>query len=251
MLFACSKNKGDHTAPIENITKLYIPDSIKLKVIFPICSNRRCFFTSDSSMKKDRFMQQLNHSFGVGGLTCSFNDFQLAEFIQQKVRRAGRLPVNKAVEAGGQQEDGTWVLGPKVYIDSKGELIEANQSKYIWVGDMYEGPHIAPHHTACPVKLPLTTSPLHSLLEHLKSMMKHNFYPSVMVLGSCAMAMHYQTILQKFLFCPVPIAFGQSGTGKTTALRCGLALCGVHPSHFYSKASLEKYNDLCSTSLWE
>lgn len=38
-----------------------------------------------------------------------------------------------------------------------------------------------------------------------------------MVLGSCAMAMHYHAIHKKFLFCPVPIAFGQSGTGKTTA----------------------------------
>lgn len=62
------------------------------------------------------------------------------------------------------------------------------------------------------------------------------------------MVMHYQTILQKFLFCPLPIAFGLSGTGKTAALRCGLVICRIHPSRFYSKASLEKYNDLCSDS---
>jgi hypothetical protein len=199
-------------------------------------------------MKKDRFMQQVNHSFIEGGLTCSFNDYQLAEFIQQKLRNTGKLPIKKAVKSVGQQEDGIWVLGPDLYIDMGGQLVDPNQSDYIWVGHLYNGPQIAPNSAACIVELPLTTDPLTGLLEHLKTTMKQNFFPTLMVMGACAMAMHYHTILKKFLFCPVPIAFGNSGTGKTTALRCGLAMCGVYPTRFYSKASLEKYNDLCSDS---
>lgn len=41
------------------------------------------------------------------------------------------------------------------------------------------------------------------------------------------MAMHYGTILAKYMNCAVPVAFVESGTGKTTALRCGLALVGA------------------------
>ena len=212
------------------------------------CRSRLCFFTSDSTMKKDRFMQLINHSFIEGGLTCSFNDYQLSEFIQQKLRKAGKLPVKKAVNAVGQQDDGTWVLGPNLYMNGQGELVDPDLLKYMWVGHLYEGPNIAPQCTACPVELPLTITPLTHLLQHLRVTMKHNFIPAVLLLGSCAMAMHYHTILDKFMFCPVPIAYGRSGTGKTTALRCGLAICGSHPARFYSKASLEKYNDLCCDS---
>ena len=59
------------------------------------------------------------------------------------------------------------------------------------------------------------------------------------------MALHYQVILAKFLFCPVPLAFGEYGTGKTSS---GLAMLAAYPSQFYSKGSLEKYTNLCSTN---
>lgn len=192
-------------------------------------------------------MQLINHSFVEGCLTCSFNDYQLSEFMQQKLKKAGKLPVKKAVNTVGQQDDGTWVLGPKLYINGLGELVNPNLLKYKWIGHLYEGPSIAPQCTACPVKLPLSITPLTHLLQHLKVTMKHNFIPGLLLFGSCAMVMHYHTILEKFMFCPVRIVCGQSGTGKTTALRCGLAICGSHPARFYSKASLKRY-DLCSDS---
>ena len=44
-------------------------------------------------------MQQLNHSFREGGLTCSFNDLQLAEFIQQKLRSEGKLRTFQLLES--------------------------------------------------------------------------------------------------------------------------------------------------------
>ena len=73
--------------------------------------------------------------------------------------------------------------------------------------------------------------------------------PSMMLAGACCMALHYKQIVRKFLFCPVPIAFGKTpGTGKTTALCCGLSPLGVYPSRFVSKATYEKYSDLCCSS---
>ena len=63
------------------------------------------------------------------------------------------------------------------------------------------------------------------------------------------MAMHYSTIVEQLLFCPVPLAFGRSsGTGKTTAMRCGLAMVGAHPARLFSRATYEKYANLCAAS---
>ena len=199
-------------------------------------------------MKKDKFMTQLNYSFGEGGLTCGFNDFQLAEYVQQKIRNSGKLPKIKAVKQVGIQKNGTWVLGPKVYIDASGNLLDPSMSRFVWISHLYEGEGIANAHDACDIHLPLSIDPLRSMIEQLKVTMEHNFMPSLLVLGACAMALHYQVILGKFLFCPVPLAFGESGTGKTSSLRCGLAMLAAYPSRFYSKGSLEKYTNLCSTN---
>lgn len=199
-------------------------------------------------MKKDKFIQQLNYSFGEGGLTCSFNDYQLSEYTQQKRRKAGKLPSGKAVKQVGIQEDGSWVLGPNLYIDQNGEMLDQNTSSSVWISHLYTGPGIAPQDTRCKINLPLSTQPLNSLILLLKQIMGHNFIPSLMLMGSCAMALHYGTILKNFLFCPIPLAFGQSGTGKTTALRAGLTIVGAYPERFYSKASLAKYCELSSNS---
>ena len=49
-------------------------------------------------------------------------------------------------------------------------------------------------------------------------------------------------------FCPIPLAFGESGTGKTTALLCGLSLLGIQDNRFYSKVTKEKILQLLCDS---
>ena len=63
---------------------------------------------------------------------------------------------------------------------------------------------------------------------------KHNTIPVVLT------AFHYKLIQ---LICPVPLAFGPAGTGKTIALRCSLALLGAH-DHQYASCCAE-----CSIAL--
>jgi hypothetical protein len=84
-------------------------------------------------MKKERFMQQINFSHKEGGLTCSFNEYQLAEFIQNRRRKSGNLPIKYAVEHVGPQSDGSWVLGPS---DKFGVLQNPDASKYSWIGNL-------------------------------------------------------------------------------------------------------------------
>ena len=224
-------------------------------------------------------MAQLNFSYKLGGLTCSFNDYQLAEFIQQRrrsagklpvkscgacraakgwdlgigtisfLRSAGKLPVKTAVEHVGPQEDGTWVLGPSLFFDKYGSLLDPEDSKYAWIGHLYEGNGIAHRSSACLVNMPPSIDPLRQLYAWAKLNLQHNFIPCMLLSGSCCMALHYETIVDTFLFCPIPIAYGRaSGTGKTTALSIGLSPTGSYPSRLVSKATYEKFADLCSSS---
>ena len=73
-----------------------------------------------STMKKEK---QINFSHCEGGLTCSFNDYQVAEFIQHRRRKVGKLPVEEYV---GPQSDGSWVLGPSLFFSGQGTLYGQN-----------------------------------------------------------------------------------------------------------------------------
>ena len=205
-------------------------------------------------MKKLDFMEQLNQSFKKGGLSCSFNDNQMAEYVQQKIRAAGRIEKKYAVAKIGFQKKtsrdaGCWVLGPSLYFDHDGKPLNPEASKYIWIGHLVSGRGIAPQSTACPIPKPLSLRPLHKLFKWLERNMKHNFIPTVLVIGGCAMAMHYLKLAKKCMFCPVPLAFGyKCGTGKTTALRCGLSVVGAYPNRYFSRGTYQKYLDLCTES---
>jgi len=148
----------------------------------------------------------------------------------------------------GQQPDGSWVMASNIYLSPTGEMINPASSEYVWIGHVYNGPGVASDAQQCQIELPLTTDPLCNLMENLRVSMCHNFMPTVMTMASTILALHYRTMLQKLKCCPVPLAFGDAGTGKTIALRCGLSLMGAQDTRFYSKLSKEKVIDLCCTS---
>lgn len=147
---------------------------------------------------------------------------------------------------GLQDDNHTWVLGPDVIVDDDG--LPLCTSKYAWISHLYSGPSIADRSSACGIQLPLCQHAIVPLVDQLEVVMGHNFFPALLVLGATALATHYTTVLERFLFCPVPIVFGGPGTGKTTALRCGLSLLGCDKTRLFSKATKEKYSSLCAKS---
>ena len=62
------------------------------------------------------------------------------------------------------------------------------------------------------------------------------------------MALHYQSFITNVKSCPIPLAYGLSGTGKTTALYCGLALLGADDLRFFREISPAKASQLCSVT---
>ena len=150
-------------------------------------------------MQRSDFMRMINESF-PGGLTCSFQDAQLSEFIQIKRRRVTHMPEKRVVSVVGPQDENLWVLGPDVHIDSQGKSLSPEESNYIWISDMYCGPGVAPKSSACSIQLLLTTGSMVELINLLQDVMKHNFLPTLLTIGATAIALHYKTIMEKFDF---------------------------------------------------
>ena len=200
-------------------------------------------------MRRADFMKMINKSFPKAGLTCSFADHQLSELIQIKRRAVSSMPTKQAVSTVGPQDSNgsMWVLGPEVHINNRGQQVGTEESRYIWIGHLYAGPGVAEDGSACKIALPLTTDTLSTLLANLRMTMKHNFFPALFLVSSFALSLHYSAIVEKYKFCPVPIGFGKPGTGKTTALKCGLSMLGVLENRFWSCATKELYLHLCST----
>ena len=113
---------------------------------------------------------------------------------------------------------------------------------------MYISPAIADHYSACAIDLPLNPHALVLLIDHLKLIMGHNFYPSLLVLGATAIVTHYTTILGKFLYCLVPFIFDHPGTVKSTSLKYGFCILGCAKQRLFSKATKQKYATLYSES---
>ena len=128
-------------------------------------------------------MKELNLSYRFACLHCSLSDKEINEYIQEKKRSTGLLPVKYAVSHVGIQDDGTWILGANVCISPKGEVVSAEDCCHTWIGDLYSGVGVAAASNQRNIELPLTTDPLRELLSVLEVTAKHNFLPCLLTIA--------------------------------------------------------------------
>ena len=117
------------------------------------------------------------------------------------------------------QQHGTelWVLGD---IDGLGMLISEKEQMNTWLEwSIMQG-------ISQVLPLLLTTKMLGKIMGLLRHIMKHNFIPSILILASGVMALHYSTINQSSE-CPTTIANGASHTGKSTTMNVVLSITGM------------------------
>ena len=94
----------------------------------------------------------------------------------------------------------------------------------------------------------VSTDPLCELVHHLRDTMQHNFFPCILTMASSMIVLHYRRMQDRLSFCPIPVAFGLSGTGKSTALKICLGMLGIFSNRFYCSITKEKIIDLCCSS---
>lgn len=119
----------------------------------------------------------------------------------------------------------------------------------MWISHLFSASHIADPRDGCHISLPLSAAPLQPTLKLLKSVMTYNFFPLYLWLQ------HLQWLcITSYLYRSsnlVPFlrnAFGNPGTGKTTALHAGLSLLGANPVRFIARVTKEKIVQMCCTS---
>jgi hypothetical protein len=131
-------------------------------------------------------------------------------------------------------------MGPGSLIAPDGKDISREDSPYVWLGHLLEDPGLTKPVEAIPVHLYLLVAITYGHALRYAAL-AHTHCPGMLLLGACTMSLDYAVI---FL---VPLAFSDSGTGKTTALQCGLALGGAS-NGFFSQGMKEKCLDLCCKS---
>lgn len=167
-------------------------------------------------------MNQINNTYGSGGMSVSFNDQQFSSFVQF-LKGQEHIEVVKAAQMGGEQACGkVWIMGSHLQLDDNGMEIDEERYKYIW----YSPAALSQTSLLPIIKMPLTSNVLRELVSHLASVMKHNFISSLLILAGGVMQLHYSK-LQLLGGCPIIVAQGRSETGKSTALRTALALLGI------------------------
>lgn len=192
-----------------------------------------------------RFLQDLNCSFGSGGVNAWFQSKELPEFLYQ-LNASQSLPVKRAACIVGRQPDSDiWVLSPELQIDGRGQAMSPDDAPYFWlppeIAELSKVKAHIPSRDLCPViKTPLPVDPrpqLRQLLMRLRTCLKHNFNSALLVLGAAIHTFHYERVIEQFRGCPICVCIGPPETGKTTAILAALSICGSTESSYYVKGT--------------
>lgn len=195
-------------------------------------------------------MEQINFSFGSGGMACSFSEKELSEFIFFLRDNSPKpLPQLKAAFLIGRQEKSqVWVLNNKLQIDKKGNEIKPEESGYILLNEsLVQDCKVLSSDIQTRILMPLSTEPLNKIVQFLQ-VTKHNALSSLLTLSGVIMAFHYETILSIWSGSPIVVAVGPSETGKSTAITIGLSMIGVAETAKYVSGSTSFFLERCGAS---
>lgn len=124
-----------------------------------------------------------------------------------------------------------------------GNAIDAESSDYIWLGSICDPLLNLPTTSVTQnIWFPLVNSfdPLRKLVTALKQLLGNNFMAALGMLGGLVLGIGFETIIERFGFCPVVLATGGLSCGKTTTLKAllyCLGSCPISKYHHYSRCS--------------
>ena len=218
---------------------------------------RMCFFKDDSIYVKLKFVNQINMSFGSGGMTCALENTHLIEYFQYLQRSFdGDIPIKRGVMGPGfyvNNDKHVFVANKSTFISADGSLIDPEQTDLVWLKRdvVVENSKVRCSDITPIIVTPLSTDPLFKLYTICEIIAKHNFIPTLLIIGCSIQCFHFECMIDSYGNCPIPVASGEAETGKSTALQAGLSLFGCHEIGLYVQASnsvlLER---ACSTGMY-
>jgi len=102
-------NIGIGTANLVTTIVVYLQYRCELVLVSKqllLLSCSQCFFSMELASCKNKFMSQINSSFGSGGMSLAMNDLQFAAFLLHIKSNQQDMPIGKATCAIRQQPCG-------------------------------------------------------------------------------------------------------------------------------------------------
>ena len=137
------------------------------------------------------------------------------------------------------------MLSKDLQIDIEGKEINSAESGYVWLDDSHM-------HDALLLSSDIMLS-CHSpvqLVVRLLRCCKHNALSSLLTVSGVLMAFHYETIVSLWGECPITVGFGPSETGKSTAIKLGLAMVGMDETAKYVSGSAAFFLERSALAIW-
>ena len=203
-----------------------------------------------------QFAAYLNQVFPGGALFLAATDAELKRLLMELTTELlqevqGRRVCSARIigmndHAGGTDDTNTWVLSPTATISSSGILIQPENAPVLWL----ERPTSSSNPTnlllneslACSIVTPLDSGEaLLKLIETAQAFMPENFISTMASMAACIMAASYKSVIAKCGCSGVPILYGNPGSCKSEALKCGLSLFGAHNTHFYNSQTTPSF----------
>lgn len=162
--------------------------------------------------KKIDFINQINATFGSGGMICSFNDKELSQYISWKKQlfynnHPERESKEGVLSLGKQKCGSIWIFSQNVAITRDGLL--ATNHKYVWLKNCLtlggsSPKEISLDEITCNINsvhddnsTSIVNSKFEELLETLDECLDHNYLSCLLMMGAGVVAFHYQEILKK------------------------------------------------------
>lgn len=200
---------------------------------------RTCFFTASALNAKNKFIDQVNYSFGGGGMTCGFESNNHVAYFIQFLKRNTNLVTKDAVTISGRQLSGTYALNSKCFIDENGKKIEDETLiSHVWLNReaIFDSDKIIMDDVTAKVDRVGTDTAVDFFIS-LKKCLNHNFLPGLLVVSGGLMSFHYLTVIELYGGCAITVATGDPGTGKSTSISAALAMFGCAHNSVFSKGT--------------
>ena len=165
-------------------------------------------------------MNQINTSFGSGGMTTVLENNTLIEFVQYLQRSHERpMPTKKGVLVLGLQEEGICVLNESTFISADGKLIDPAECNLVWLSRdiVHETSKVRSEDITPKILCLLSLELLKHLYQLCVKMSKHNLIPTLL---AGIQSFHYHLIRM------VAVTISEAETGKSTPLTAALSHFG-------------------------
>ena len=204
---------------------------------------REAYFSDENTKNAKTWIKALNCMKNEHGLMSKASDKQITSYVMMKKKQLSKKSVKYAAKVTGLNttEGGRklWVLNAAVQIDEEGNLVGAEESPVVWLGQFFPK-------DSCPTNIPacfsnamtdLDKSVLPKLINALESYYGSNFPASLLILGAYLLCIHYEALMDFTQQVPATIAFGKVSLGKSRACKAALATMGLESANFVCKIS--------------